>query len=223
MKAKRILVITLILILSATAAWGQDWRLQHLSQSKNGYLYRVSSELEDPGPREFGRYGGHNLFDQNPATCWAEGAGGPGLGEYVFVEVRPGERNIHMMNGYHKSQALFEKNNRAKDLVLSMYVALFRPDQTTELFEGYDISRYGAAKRVSLPDSMQPQVIPFPWDWNDIERFMDKAYDAKAKTRDLAFVPQDVQKKYLLRLEIVDVYRGTKYNDTCISEVWMSR
>jgi hypothetical protein len=220
---KHIFIITIFLALGTTAAWGQDWRMQHLSHHESGYDYRVSSELEDPGPRQFGRYGGHNLFDRNPATCWAEGVPGTGRGEYVFVSIPKGDRTIHILNGYHKSQALFMKNNRIKDLALSMYVAVFRPDQTTELFEGYDIARYGKVKRVTLPDSMKPQTIRFPWDWNEIERFMDQTYAANPKTRDLTHVPEDLRRKYLVRVEIVDVYPGTKYNDTCISEIRASR
>ena len=223
MKINHIIITTIMMLtLGLNSAWGQDWRMLHLSQDENGHEYRVSSELEDPGPRQFGRYGGHNLFDRNPATCWAEGAKGSGRGEYVFISVRKGERVIHIRNGYHKSQSLFLKNNRVKNMVLSMYVAIFRPDKTTELFNGYNILQCGKARRVTLPDSMETQTIRFPWDWKELQMCMDKAFSARPKPRDLVHVPQDMQKKYLLRLEIVDVYRGSQYNDTCISELWMT-
>jgi hypothetical protein len=215
--------LCLVALLSPAAQAGLDWEELYLAVHESGYRYRATGELKDPGEREYGPYGAHNLFDKNPGTCWAEGKPGPGLGEAVYVGVNRGERTINLMNGYHKSRDLFQKNNRVSKLNLSVYVAVFRMDRTTELFDAYDLAKFGPTLAIDLPDGMETRTISFPWDWADLEAFMSEAYDAHPASQEMGDAPDDLARQYVLKFEIAGVYPGSKFDDTCISEIWMSR
>ena len=73
---------------------------------------RASSVLEE----NQARYGAMNIIDKNPETAWAEGANGYGIDEWVQVE-RDGLADIGrilIVNGYHKSQEIYDNNGRLK-------------------------------------------------------------------------------------------------------------
>ncbi|MEW5722625.1 MAG: hypothetical protein AB1896_05935 [Thermodesulfobacteriota bacterium] len=226
MKKVSILMLLGLLLSPAAAVPARaalEWGELLLNDHQSGYLYRATSELKDPGPYEFGPYGGHNLFDKNPATCWAEGRPGPGLGEALYVGVNKYERTVHILNGYHKSPDLFHKNNRVRQLRLTMFAGFFRPDRTTEIFLSFDAVPYPRAELVTLEDSRRPQEITLPWDWTDLETFMYEAAPSRPPAEEVPGVPKDLEEKYILRLEILQVYPGSQYDDTCLSELWLSR
>ncbi len=39
---------------------------------------------------------------------------------------------------------------------------------------------------------------------------------------DLGIKEDELNVQYIMLLEIVDVYKGSKYKDTCISDIWFS-
>lgn len=65
-------------------------------------------------------YEAKNLCDNDPNTCWAEGADGAGIGESFTVECfeEVTMSGLIISNGYCKSQKLFELNNRLKDITI---------------------------------------------------------------------------------------------------------
>lgn len=75
-------------------------------------LVTVSSELNPFGELT---YRGYNLIDGNPTTCWAEGAAGGGVGEWVQLRFPTPRlvRRIRMVNGYDKGPR-WEQNNRIR-------------------------------------------------------------------------------------------------------------
>jgi hypothetical protein len=65
-------------------------------------------------------YGLYNLLDGNDATAWVEGSGGQGVGEFLVLEFNAPQSisGLTIRNGYHKSNDLYSKNSRVKEIHL---------------------------------------------------------------------------------------------------------
>jgi hypothetical protein len=130
---------------------------------------RASSELSD------GRHGAARAVDAQFATAWAEGAPGPGIGQWIELSWRTARqvRVVTVFPGYGKSRALFFANARVKSARLTFS-------------DGHRVD-------ARFEDVPSVQMIDVYDDW-----------DAKVTS---------------VRLEILDVYPGEKYEDACISEI----
>lgn len=194
------------------------WKLLYL-RFHSGHLYRASSELSAPANNIFGPYGMHRLFDNNLKTCWAEGVKGPGIGESLYLAVAEGSHFLAVANGYQKSRTLYWVNNRLKTIQITVFIGINLPGEATEQFTVYHARKYPFSKTVSLADTLELQKIYLPFDWKLLKTFKDKALlqfmDEKNISKE-SFKP-DV--RYILQIQILDIYKGKKYNDTCISEI----
>ena len=77
--------------------------------------YCVSSVLR---PQFGNSYGAQNLFAGSSASAWVEGRDGNGVGEWITIEFDGMRlvRSITVRNGYQKSNDIFRKNNRVRQL-----------------------------------------------------------------------------------------------------------
>lgn len=136
----------------------------------------ILSDIYDNGKNN--EYGPYNVLDSSLSTCWAEGESGSGQGCFIklYSDDVVAVNEIDIMNGYCKTEGLFYKNNRVKELKISF--------------------SDGTEKNVMLSSefSEQPNHI---------------VLDEPVKTTYIKF-------------EIVSVYEGTAYDDTCISEISVS-
>lgn len=133
---------------------------------------RASSVLEG----NQARYGAMNIIDKNPETAWVEGSKGYGINEWVQVE-RDGLEDISrilIVNGYHKSQEIYDNNGRLKRFRL---------------------------------DFSQGQYIYYEVDENKTEsNYIRITFDRPISTD-------------AIKLTILDVFEGSKYEDTCITDI----
>jgi hypothetical protein len=86
------------------------------SCARRGYeTYCVSSVLK---PQFGNSYGPENLFEGPQTAAWVEGQGGQGIGEWIAIEFDGMRtvRSIVVRNGYQKSNDIFRKNNRVRQL-----------------------------------------------------------------------------------------------------------
>jgi len=230
MKSLTNISITLLLIFT-TCTTQTRWEKFEM-QTVQGY-YATSSELDAVDPFEdLGKYGGFNLFDRNPATAWVEGVDGNGIGETFTIGI--GEElkeNIFIVNGYQKSRDLFTQNNRIKTFRLTLYVGFMIPGDVTEIYAYVYAVPYGEPTEIGLEDSFGVQQIRFPFDLTMAEAFKEKQMavflkDFKTRMEEMqqSFIgfEEEPEIQYFLKFEILDVYKGTKYNDTCISDIWIS-
>ncbi|MEL6589644.1 MAG: hypothetical protein AAFQ68_06165, partial [Bacteroidota bacterium] len=84
------------------------------------YKLSASSSLEPNAPNS---YYPDNAHDFDLSTAWIEGADDYGEGEYIeyfFREGTPPVTEIHIYNGYTKSNKSWEDNSRVKTLKLSV-------------------------------------------------------------------------------------------------------
>ena len=82
---------------------------------KGDETYCVSSVLK---PQFGNSYGPENLFEGPQSAAWVEGQAGQGIGEWIAIEFDGMRtvRSITVRNGYQKSNDIFRKNNRVRQL-----------------------------------------------------------------------------------------------------------
>jgi len=138
------------------------------------------------------KYSVKNLIDEDPKTIWAEGAKDSGINEYIDINITPYLDNYA---GAYKIKKIGLINGYAINESLfkkNNRVKTMRIDYKNYLADENtpDIEKEGSLV-VDLEDSMAKQYIEF--------------------------------KKPILmstvKITILDVYRGTMWNDTCISEL----
>jgi hypothetical protein len=232
---KSILVALLLVPVCLAAA---DW--QELEIRLEESAWASSTLCEQIGGRQV-CYPPDQLFDGDAGSCWVEGAPGDGIGEWVLFVVNRPVQALSLVNGFARSPALYENNGRIKSLRLSFAVGFTAPGLVTEL--DYYLYFLADMKQVEfgLADSPQPQEITFSLSAEEHERLvleaLERFYDAypsfmREIEKDLDLGP-NIPKEELgqhpeifelfgmscLRLEILQVYPGKKYQDTCLSEV----
>jgi hypothetical protein len=139
-------------------------------------------------------YGAPRLLDGKPETAWAEGAPGPGIGEVVLLGGRS-EGPLEIWAGYGKSAKLHAANPRPRQI--EVLVLARGPMVPVDPGTPYQDNRVIARRVVELADLNGYQPLPLP------------ELPAGTADADRAFIA----------LRILSVYPGTKWEDTCISEV----
>jgi len=131
--------------------------------------------------------------DGDVKTAWCEGAKGPGVGEALAIRVEPA-RDYVIFSGFGKDKALWAKNARPKEVLLTLLAA--EPGagaaQPGPLLMGL---KAVAQSKATLLDHIGYQELPLP-------------------------APKRLENRpYVLVIEILSVYPGSAYEDCLISEV----
>lgn len=142
----------------------------------NGYPTKIeaSSHLKSQGSNNYEEKNLHDLFYNTP---WVEGVSGNGEGEwvkYTFEASSPRITEIHVVNGYVKSQVAWKNNSRVKRL--KVYVN----DKPFAI--------------LNLEDSRSDQTFKI--------------------------APLNDSVEWTMKFEIMEVYKGDKYDDTALSEIY---
>lgn len=185
---------------------------------------RSSALVEKGKPADF--YEINKINDEdgegaNARTAWVEGVQGDGIGEWVMIPVGTNDSDtrwhfsgngeggnlkvcLSVENGYQQSKDLYLKNNRVKEAKISIYAAAFSAGQDD-------------AYLLWNPDCIHEEVItlcdeiaPEPFYFNSSYKEFFMSLPEKYSTEHI---------QLFLRLEIMSVYKGTKYSDTCISNM----
>ena len=138
------------------------------------------------------KYSSGKALDGDPKTAWVEGVKGHGIGEILLVKVNL-KRKIKIWSGYGKSERLHKENSRPKKLRVA--VIQYQFSGVSQVSWGINGLKIISENIVELEDVNGFQNLP-------IKEFS---------------VEED--ETYLLGLQILEVYKGTKYQDTAISEV----
>lgn len=196
---------------------------------KDRFVYFVvSSELEPINPYEGpGKYGGHNLFDDNPATAWVEGVKGQGTGEYVIFKTdKQFPQEIQIYNGYQKSERLFKLNSRPHTLLISLYAGIYLEGDDTEITSRYRVKQITEPSIIELDDRMGSQCFDIPCNAKNESQLKDSIikvfredFREEIEQRRKLCPSCDLTPRfsYFIKLEIRDVYEGSEWEDNCIS------
>jgi hypothetical protein len=154
-----------------------------------------------------------NMTDGDPRTAWAGKAGSE-----LWLFINDGAASVSVMNGYNKTPALFKANNRVKRLAVSVWTAAHFDGDVSETARGFHVARLTPDHVLALRDLGAAQSFPLPFDWEDIRSKNAAAMAGLVKRG--GYKARELRRSYFaLRAEPLAVYRGTKYDDTCISEL----
>lgn len=141
-----------------------------------------------------------NMRDLNCDTAWVEGKSDFGRGEKIKFQIKGWITQILLVNGFRKTEKTFYENNRIKRIAL--YV---------------DGKKLG---EMEFPDRKYCRVdmtnILDEGELLNLGNFFDDRNLGKTLQSGRIFAPESD-----IEIEILDVYRGTKYNDTCVSDIYV--
>jgi len=153
-------------------------------------------------------YSPENVFDGNSSTCWCPK--GNGINEFLIFKIPYGLKGIRIQNGIAANNILFRKNNRIKELYIGIIVDLKKivpGDLCGKRKYGlYNITYPAPLIKLKDHPSFQDIFLNKIENYNSTEEFW--SWDTFKSADELYMV-----------LGIISVYHGTKYNDTCISEI----
>lgn len=228
------LVLAMLLLvpasLTAEKDLGEGWTRFDLTGTAFSPEWNASSVLESGDTLSASRYGAEKALDGDPATSWVEGAPGPGFGESYILALRSFPEAMGFYNGYAKNRELFLKNFRVKELSVRVYAAVNVDGFASERAVFYDALPLTESGTMLLSDSMEAQQVVLPFDRAEIMRGMEGFRNSREiaggnfpQSREMGLAGgggPPLNFRYIIRMEIAAVYRGTTWDDTCIAELW---
>lgn len=219
MKIKKYPGILLVLFLSPlVAAAASSFTVLNLVDYA-GMIYRASSTLEAESYAETGSYGMHNLFDSDPATGWSEGVEGSGLGEYLWLQIDAASDTIAVVNGFARSERLYYANNRVREIAVSLWGGYQPAGMVSEIGPAYIIRDLGMTQRIELADTAERREYQLKLDPARARQQLQQELPAVTTYAGKVGMPPVEETALLMRLEIVSVYAGEVWDDTCLSEL----
>lgn len=201
------IIYSFLLVILTTCAYSQlEVTDTVLLAFKNDQFWSSSSELEQDIYKDFGKYGALNVSDSDPETCWAEGSETDGSGEYLLTVISENISSLRIRNGYQKSESIYNANKRPKTIKFTLYASYQPSGYVTETHTGFCISEPLFTSIATLKDQFGYQDVNTGINWPNI--YEELSYD---RTFD--------KDHFILKIEIIDVYNGTKWNDACISDI----
>jgi hypothetical protein len=148
-------------------------------------------------------YAASMIVDGDTKTAWVEGVEGYGAGEVIIIPKLDLTKPVELYSGYGKSEALRLANSRPKTIQVHVVRAATQYGGAAQCGTTYEKVTKVATQKNILKDvgGFQKLVLP---------AFKREKYKAEN---------QDWDYNYWLMIEIVDVYPGMKFKDTCISEI----
>lgn len=148
-------------------------------------------------------YSPGNVTDGDTKTAWVEGMTDYGIDEILIISCVDLKKPIQIWAGYGKSAVIFTQNSRPKK-IKSMIVQAETPGYTQYGTVYYNL-KVVAQVETELRDENQFQSLTIPT--FEIVSYLNKEQNSY------------VDYNYFLAIQILDVYKGTKWSDTCISEI----
>jgi len=181
----------------------------------------ASSELIEKGlPKDY--YSAKKAVDGKVETAWVEGVEGDGIDEYIYFKLEVDsfpwygdfdtkdnkyiEFEISIINGIGKNKKLYEKNNRIQKAVLEVYEARVVIRQIEPWIISEQEPILNSTFNINLKDDIRPQ------------KFIIKIRPKQGYDENLSNFFT-----FIGKLIIKEVYAGTKYRDTGISEIKTKR
>jgi hypothetical protein len=233
---KRCVLLT-ALAFTASLVFAQ-WK--DISILENESVWATSSLVETLGNRQV-EYGPEALFDGDLSTSWVEGVDGPGVGESVLILLQRPVEEIRLINGFASSPDLYLKNNRIKSVTITLYAGLTAPGMVSENdYYLYKTIETVVADNIPIADTREEQKLYFPLTIDDqYELYLDAItlfqedepflfsmicdeLGVDEENTGIVKYNREVMEYFGffgLRLTINDVYPGSMYDDSCISEI----
>lgn len=194
-----------ILFAQDNLVWEEIELVDTLSYTSFG-IHRLDNE----------RYPPSQLFDGNFKTCWVSKLKNESSPPSLFVKMPSKATTVNLFAGYGKSLNLFYQNSIPKTIRLSIWGAINPDGFVSEIGVLYKAAKYPKDTLVHVIDTFDIQSISLSTLTTSIERFKGQlvtAYDSSFRMPKAEFC-------YILQLDILEEWQGTKYDDICISELF---
>lgn len=220
------LKISFILSIILSCLWGASLYsdsvdLGHISLELSNTS--ASSTLIEKDKHEF-YYGAHNAFDGKSGTAWCEGKSDDGIGESVTAEFEPVKiYGVSALNGIGPTRTIYFKNNRIKDVMFTLYLEYGKIKTFKATFKDNACSRDLAGGKMDIESFCMEKVPDFETNKKGFDKCIREKndecyysdYDGGGQ-RFLLKTPVVVNK---IKIEILSVYPGSKFKDTCVADI----
>lgn len=203
---KKIFIIIFINLITGFVQAQLEVKDTLLMAFSDDIFWSASSELEMGSYSDYGKYGSANLSDNDGSTCWAEGCEGNGVNEYIYLTIPENTKSLSIKNGYQKNEEIYFANNRPKKIEFTLYASYEPSGYVTETHTGFFISEPLSTTQAEIQDKTGFQEVKTSINWPEIieELSHDNTFD---------------KDRFILKIKILDVYPGKKWNDACISDI----
>lgn len=144
-----------------------------------------------------GNYSKMNLFDGSFETAWVEGVAGSGIGEKIKIQLSDNRlAAICLVNGYTKNSETYTTNNRIKKVKIEKEIVDYQDPNKTSI------------------KTYEQEIKDLPFSSINLSNFY-------SMTSTIGDYGEGYSKVRSISITILEVYKGTKYDDTCISELYL--
>lgn len=155
-----------------------------------------------------------NLFDGDLNTCWVSK-------KYPSPFIKLPEIDnivLNIFSGYGKSKELFYENSRPKKIKISLFAAI-NPDGFVSLCAVlYKAVKFPKERIIDLTDNYGIQSIPLILTEEELNEFSNATYDNYVSS----FKIPVNEECLIMKVDILENYKGSKHNDICISEIFFN-
>ncbi|MCK5760310.1 MAG: hypothetical protein KAH33_03395 [Candidatus Delongbacteria bacterium] len=155
-----------------------------------------------------------NLFDGDLSTCWVSK-------KYSSPFIKLPEINnivLNIFSGYGKSKELFYENSRPKRIQVNVFCAINPSGFVSECAVLYKAVKFPEKYIINLTDSFGVQSINLNITQKKISDFKKKIH----KLYDSTFEIPRAETCFIIQVDILESYKGSKYDDICISEIFFN-
>lgn len=190
----------------------------------------ASSVLKEPKmPYDF--YQAGNAFDGKVETAWCEGKEDSGIGEWIEAKFKVRKAiGFVILNGYGKYKSKYRQNNRVRRAKVTMTLA----DGKIKVMElkladntcGWE-SAGGKLDSAAEACQEEPQIRNYDRESTEYKARLKACVEKMQNQCGLDEYDGGGERFFFknrlhikgIRLEILDIYKGEKFDDTCIAEI----
>lgn len=162
-----------------------------------------------------------HLFDSKVNTCWVSAFNNNSLTKPVYIrvpEISSDSIIVNIFSGYGKSESLYNKNSRPKEVQLTYYSAYTPDGHVSENAYQCEAYQLPVKQIISLKDTFGVQCFQLLYNTNNFVEHQKRILE----NRNL-FKNNLIDTFSLVKLEIIDVWEGSQYkDDICISEIYFN-
>ncbi len=186
------------------------------STDYSSIFFKISQKSERPASSflvdnkyEKNRYSSDKTIDGKDNTAWVVSTDSGGIGEYICFWINienesgfdfPKKSVLKIKNGLFTNKSLYYANNRLKSAKLEVYEC--------DVLYGQDATRLRNKPVLNMTIKL---------DFED--EMVEQQFDIIIEKPKPQVKAESYQFFYFGKLIITDIYKGSKYNDTCISEI----
>jgi len=210
----RILVFLIVIVFSKNLAAQEEtnWVEIFLTDTIDYTSFAVSNIFND-------KYPPANLFDTKLNTCWVcSSKKSPNISSLFLKLPELNNIVINIFPGYGKNKELYFQNARPKKIRLNVFAAVNPDGYVSEHGMLYKSVKFPEEQTVHLADSFIVRSVSLDFYQKDLADFKKRVY----LSYDSTYKMPKAETCLILKIEILETYPGSKYDDVCISEIFFN-